>query len=146
MRRRLQLPDLNAAVAQAETLAAVGYDRAGLWDLAQVCGHLADWLRYPVEGFPTAPLPLRPVVWLLRTTMGRRWRDGGDGRPFASAPLLGIPKADPCRRYGLGEFMPGGLRPPVGWRGRQTVRIRTPHPAFGHPLPQGAGGKPPVGQ
>lgn len=74
-RRKLTFASLDEVVADAEKLLVGGYDRAGNWDLAQVAGHLANWLSYPVEGFPKVPLLLRPVAWLLRATAGRRMRD-----------------------------------------------------------------------
>jgi hypothetical protein len=82
-RRKLSFATLDDAVADAENLLARGYDRAGNWDLAQVAGHLANWLSYPVEGFPKVPLLLRPVAWLLRTTAGKRMRDGVLANGFA---------------------------------------------------------------
>ncbi len=74
-RRKLAFATLDEAVADAERLLAGGYDRAGNWDLAQVAGHLAEWMRFPMDGFPKAPLLLRPAVWLLRTVSGRQMRD-----------------------------------------------------------------------
>lgn len=71
-RRNLVFNDLDEVVRDAERLLANGYDRAGNWDLAQVAGHLADWMRFPVEGFPRAPAPIRAVFWVLRKTFGRR--------------------------------------------------------------------------
>jgi Protein of unknown function (DUF1569) len=71
-RRPLRFNDLDEVVRDAEGLLAKGYDKAGNWDLAQVCGHLAEWLRFPVEGFPKAPAPIRAVFWVLRKTMGRK--------------------------------------------------------------------------
>jgi Protein of unknown function (DUF1569) len=71
-RRPLQFNDLDEVVRDAENLQARGYERAGSWDLAQVCGHLAEWLRFPVEGFPKAPAPIRAVFWVLRKTVGRK--------------------------------------------------------------------------
>ncbi|MCE9563709.1 MAG: DUF1569 domain-containing protein [Planctomycetes bacterium] len=68
-RRKLSFATLDEVVADAENLLAKGYDRAGNWDLAQVCLHLADWLRFPVEGFPV-PFVMRPMFWLLRNTFG----------------------------------------------------------------------------
>ncbi|VTT97661.1 Uncharacterized protein OS=Leptonema illini DSM 21528 GN=Lepil_0134 PE=4 SV=1: DUF1569 [Gemmataceae bacterium] len=82
-RRKLSFASLDEVVAEAENLLARGYDRAGNWDLAQVAGHLANWLSYPVEGFPKVPLVLRPVVWLVRTTAGKRMRDGVLANGFA---------------------------------------------------------------
>jgi hypothetical protein len=49
-----------------------GYEKAGNWDLAQVVGHLAEWMRFPVEGFPKAPAPIRAIFWVLRKTVGRK--------------------------------------------------------------------------
>ena len=71
-RRQLRFNDLDEVVRDAEGLLARGYERAGNWDLAQVCGHLAEWLRFPVEGFPKAPAPIRAVFWVLRKTVGRK--------------------------------------------------------------------------
>ena len=71
-RRSLRFESLDDAVRDAESLLATGYERAGTWDLAQVCGHLADWLTYPVQGFPTAPLPIRMMLGVVRATLGRR--------------------------------------------------------------------------
>ncbi|MDY3556378.1 DUF1569 domain-containing protein [Gemmata sp. JC717] len=68
-RRKLTFAALDEAVADAENLLAKGYDKVGNWDLAQVCFHLAEWLRYPVEGFPRTPPLLRPVLWLMRNTV-----------------------------------------------------------------------------
>jgi hypothetical protein len=71
-RRRLDIRDFDAVIRDVEALAAGGYDRAGRWDLAQVCGHLAEWMRYPLDGFPRPPLPIRLMLGTLRTTIGRR--------------------------------------------------------------------------
>ena len=74
-RRKLAFASLDEVAADAENLLARGYDRAGNWDLAQVAGHVAEWLRFPIEGFPKAPLLIRPVLWLMRVTAGRKMRD-----------------------------------------------------------------------
>jgi hypothetical protein len=73
-RRDLTFASLDEVVADAENLLAKGYDRAGNWDLAQVCLHLAEWMRFPVEGFPKMPVFLRPVMWLMRVTAGKKLR------------------------------------------------------------------------
>jgi hypothetical protein len=70
-RRDLTFAVLDDIVKDAENLLAKGYERAGNWDLAQCCGHLAEWMRFPLDGYPKAPLPLRPVVWLVRVTLGK---------------------------------------------------------------------------
>ena len=46
-RRELYFSDLDEVVRDAEHLLAKGYDRAGNWNLAQVCTHLAEWMRFP---------------------------------------------------------------------------------------------------
>jgi hypothetical protein len=71
-RRALDFRDFDAVVRDAESLAAGGYDRAGHWDLGQVCGHLADWLGFPLDGFPRPPWPVRLLLWFVRHTTGRR--------------------------------------------------------------------------
>lgn len=74
-RRELTFATLDGAVRDAEHLLAVGYERAANWDLAQVCGHLTEWLRYPLDGYPKAPLVIRPLIWLAKVTIGRSARD-----------------------------------------------------------------------
>src|SRR5437763_1705222 len=73
-RRKLSFATLDDVVHDAENLLAKGYDKAGNWDLAQVCGHLAEWMRFPLDGFPKLPLFLRPLFWLFRNTVGRAKR------------------------------------------------------------------------
>jgi hypothetical protein len=68
-RRTLHLDSLDDVRADLDGLLAHGYDRAGNWDLAQTCGHLTEWLRYPMDGYPTPPWFARPVLWLLRHTV-----------------------------------------------------------------------------
>ena len=71
-RRQLQFNNLDEVARDAEGLLATGYDKAGKWDLAQCCNHLAEWLRFPVEGFPKAPAPIRAMLWMMRKTIGRK--------------------------------------------------------------------------
>lgn len=71
-RRKLDLNDLDNVVRDAESLLASGYERAGSWDLAQVCGHVGDWMSYPMDGFPTPPLPIRAMLGMMRVTIGKR--------------------------------------------------------------------------
>jgi hypothetical protein len=71
-RRSLDLSDLDAVIRDAESLLAHCYDKAGHWDLAQVCGHVTDWMSYPLDGFPTSPLPIQVMLWLMRVTVGKR--------------------------------------------------------------------------
>jgi hypothetical protein len=71
-RRLLNFDSLDDIVRDAEHLLAVGYERAGKWDLAQCCGHLAEWMRFPMDGFPRPPLPIRMMFAVLRPLIGRK--------------------------------------------------------------------------
>jgi len=73
-RRKLSFASFDDVVHDAENLLARGYDKAGNWDLAQVCGHLAEWMRFPLDGFPKMPLLLRPMFWVVRVTIGKKIR------------------------------------------------------------------------
>ena len=71
-RRQLQFDSLGEAVADAEKLLARGYERAGNWSLSQVCDHMADWLTFPLDGFPKAPFPISAMLWVMKKTVGRK--------------------------------------------------------------------------
>jgi hypothetical protein len=71
-RRKLTFTTLEDVAEDAENLLAKGYDQAGNWDLAQVAGHLAEWLRFPIEGFPKPPLLIKPMLWLMKVTAGKK--------------------------------------------------------------------------
>src|SRR5690349_4688262 len=59
-RRTLRLPDYDALLADADHLLARGYDRAGNWNLGQVCYHLAALMELSLDGFPARfPWPVR---------------------------------------------------------------------------------------
>jgi hypothetical protein len=75
-RRQLTFASLDEVAADAENLLARGYDRAGNWDLAQVAGHVAEWLRFPIDGFPKIPLLIRPIMWMMRVTAGKKMLAG----------------------------------------------------------------------
>ena len=69
-RRQLRFERLDEAVSDARMLQAIGYDRAGTWDLSQVCGHLATAMEFPLDGFPRNPPHLRFAFWIIRNTLG----------------------------------------------------------------------------
>lgn len=69
--RRLEFSSLQEVEAEARRLHEVGYEQIGNWDLAQTCGHLEDWMRFPVEGFPNAGFPMNLMLWGIRNTMGK---------------------------------------------------------------------------
>jgi len=97
-RRTLSFDSLDAAVRDAETLLAKGYEKAGNWDLSQVAGHLANWMTYPLDGFPKAPLPVAMVLGLVRRTLGRKM--------FEAYVAKGMPAGKPTMTQSVPE--PGG--------------------------------------
>lgn len=71
-RRDLRFSNLDEVIADVEILRARGYEKAGNWNLAQVCGHLANWLGYPVNGFPKAGCLVGSILGLMRVTVGKK--------------------------------------------------------------------------
>lgn len=55
--RKLSFDSLDSAIQDAEQLLSSGYETVGNWNLVQVCGHLENWLSYPMNGFPKMDLP-----------------------------------------------------------------------------------------
>jgi len=70
-RRDLKFSDLSQVLEEVDRLAAGGYQQAGNWNLAQTCQHLTDWIRFPVEGFPVQPLPMRMILAILKITIAK---------------------------------------------------------------------------
>lgn len=122
----MEFRDPDAVVRNAEALAAGSYDRARRWDLAQVCGHLAEWMRFPLDGFPRPPLPIRLMLGAMRKTIGRR----------ELKKLLeswAMPGGEPTLRESVPA--PNGDDAAAVERLRQVVaRFRT-HPSPFHPSP-----------
>lgn len=71
-RRKLEFTDLEEISHEITRLREQGYSKAGKWDLAQTCGHLKKWMQFPMEGFPKSPILIRPVMALMKLTMGKR--------------------------------------------------------------------------
>ena len=71
-RRSVVFENLDEVAGDARSLLANGYTTGGNWNLAQVCGHLNDWMRFPIDGYPRASAPIRALLWLMKVTMGRK--------------------------------------------------------------------------
>ncbi len=69
-KRELSFGSFDDVMAEIGSLQANGYISNGNWDLSQCCGHLAEWIRYPVDGFPKPPLPIRMIFWVMKKTVG----------------------------------------------------------------------------
>jgi hypothetical protein len=67
-KRPLEYEDLDAMMADVCTLQTAGYISHGNWTLGQACGHVAEWMRFPLDGFPNPPLPLRLIFRVMKTT------------------------------------------------------------------------------
>jgi hypothetical protein len=89
-RRNLNFDSLDAVVRDAEGLLAGGYEKAGNWDLGQVAGHLANWMTYPLDGFPKAPLPVAMMLGLVRVTLGKKML-----AKYAAPGSTGMPAGKP---------------------------------------------------
>lgn len=72
-KRELKFDDLQAVLIETKRLQQQGYDSRGNWTLGQTCGHLAEWLRYPMDGFPKAPLLVRAILWTMKVTVAKSW-------------------------------------------------------------------------
>lgn len=64
--RELRYTDLQSMLADVDNMLANGYEKHGNWTLGQAAGHVADWARFPMDGFPTPPAPLRLIFWGMR--------------------------------------------------------------------------------
>jgi hypothetical protein len=107
-RRKLTFATLDDVVRDAETLLARGYDRAGNWDLAQVCSHIENWMSFPLDGFPKAPLPIRMMLGMVRVTLGK----GMLTKYLAD----GMPSGKPT--------MPQSVHPPGGDAAAAVAKLR----------------------
>jgi hypothetical protein len=107
-RRTLTFESLDSVVRDAESLLANGYEKAGNWDLSQVAGHLANWMTYPLDGFPKAPLPVAVMFGIMRRTLGRKM--------FESTLAKGMPSGRPT--------MTASVPPPGGDPAAAVARLR----------------------
>jgi len=69
-KRQLTFNSTDEMLAEVHSLLENGYRCNGNWSLAQVCGHLSDWMRFPIDGFPKPPLPMRMIFWVMKKTIG----------------------------------------------------------------------------
>lgn len=125
-RRSLQFDDLDEAVREAESLRTSGYDRAGNWDLAQTCGHLAEWMRFPIEGFPRGPLPVRMILWFVGVAFARR-------KLRKTIDTGEMPAGGPTLQETV--LPPGGDEAAAVEQLRQTVQRFKAHDGLLHPSP-----------
>ncbi len=89
-RRFLSFDHWDEVLDDLHNLQTAGYSSVGKWNLGQTCKHLNDWLTFPMDGFPVAPLPMRCMLWLLRVGYGKRLmqRILTTGRMAAGGPTM----------------------------------------------------------
>jgi hypothetical protein len=69
-KRQLKFNNTDELMAEVRSLNENGYLSNGNWTLGQTCGHLANWMRYPLDGYPVAPPPIRAIFWVMKKTVG----------------------------------------------------------------------------
>ena len=69
-KRSLSFANFEEMMAEVRSLLDGGYVSIGNWTLAQTCAHLSDWMRFPMDGFPKPPLPMRMLFWVMKITIG----------------------------------------------------------------------------
>jgi len=69
--RSIRLATLDDVAAEVERLHRSGYQKAGNWNLSQVCEHLSDWMTFPMGGFPKMPLAVKLLLGAMRTLRGK---------------------------------------------------------------------------
>ncbi len=70
-KRVLNFSSLDDAIAEVETLLSAGYESTGNWNLSQCCGHLDQWLGFPMDGFPKANFVVSGIFWMMKLTVGK---------------------------------------------------------------------------
>lgn len=70
-KRNIRLATLDDVAAEVERLHRSGYQKAGNWNLSQVCEHLSDWMTYPMDGFPKMPIAIKLLLGAMRTFRGK---------------------------------------------------------------------------
>lgn len=68
-KRSPKFSDFDVMMADVMQLAERGYEKGGNWNLAQVSSHIADWMLFPIDGFPVPPLPIRMIFWVMKKTV-----------------------------------------------------------------------------
>lgn len=69
-RRQLCFESLDQVSNDVAELLA-GYSQVGEWNLSQVCGHLDQWMTFPMDGFPKPPFPMNVILWTMKHTIAK---------------------------------------------------------------------------
>ena len=69
--RSIRLATLDDVSTEIERLHRSGYQQAGKWNLSQTCEHLADWMSFPMDGFPKMSFAVSLFLGAMRTVRGK---------------------------------------------------------------------------
>ena len=58
---KLELRNWDEVLAQLQSLKTGEYQQLGAWNLSQCCGHLNQWLSFPMDGFPESETSTKPT-------------------------------------------------------------------------------------
>ncbi len=99
-RRKLDLPDADAVIAEVSRLRDQGYQPTGKWNLSQICEHLAGTSRFGLD--PTnrkVPWIIRKLVtnFLFRRLLKTRSMPKGVPAPRGFVPKLTSSSDDPAK-------------------------------------------------
>lgn len=109
-KRPLRLETLDEVIAEATSLLESGYVAKGQWNLGQSCFHLAEWTRFPMDGFPTPPLFLKAIFNALNAVgVTERMKQGILANGFKAgtptAPQTAIDPANITDDEGVQQFI-----------------------------------------
>lgn len=98
VRPQLRYANFDEMMDDVESMASNGYTSHGKWTLGQACGHVADWMRFPMDGFPKPPWFIRIAFWMMNVTgmakkMANKIKAEGFKPGLATAPDT-VPDAD----------------------------------------------------
>ena len=68
-RREIRFADFQEMLGEAQRLLEGGYESKGNWTLGQATSHIADWMRFPMDGFPKPPFFLAIIFWIMKQTI-----------------------------------------------------------------------------
>ena len=66
--RQIKYADLDEMLADVESLLNNGYESTGNWTLGQATSHVADWMSFPMKGFPNPPMFVRVIFGVMKVT------------------------------------------------------------------------------
>lgn len=96
-RREVEYQSLDEMMDDVRNLLSKGYQAKGNWNLSQSCAHVADWMSYPMDGYPRPGMFGRMMLWLMKVTVGPGMRKNileKGFKPGLPTDPKSVPKAD----------------------------------------------------